>query len=200
MNDKEFFNNIADKWDSMCNHPEHKIQYILDKIDLKSGFNILDIGSGTGITLPFLEEKINPCGNIVALDFAENMLAIAKNKYLSKYSNIRYIVEDFYEYNSNIKFDCILAYSCYPHFKDKKKFFIKANSLLKQNGKLVIAHIESKEKINNRHKGIKGKLTSDILPCVETTVNIIKDFRFKSTYTEDNDDYYICICEKIENC
>ena len=61
-------------------------------------------------------------------------------------------IKDFFEYTTPKKFNHILAYSCYPHFNDEESFFKKAYSLLEDKGKIVIAHIESKEAINSRHK------------------------------------------------
>lgn len=196
MNDKDFFNSLADNWDNMCNHPKHKVQYVIDKIQLTAKSKVLDIGSGTGITLPYIEEKIGEDGSLVALDFAKNMIEISKKKFQHAYPNITYVVEDFYNYDYEDKFDYVLAYSCYPHFKDKEKFFAKASSLLKDNGKLIIAHIESKDVINNRHKGVEDKIASQMLPSVDVTSKIMSNFGFKEVYSEDNNEYYICIGER----
>lgn len=93
MNDKEFFNNLADKWDDMCFHSKEKIEYILSKANLKEGDRVLDIGSGTGVLIPYLENIISNNGNIAAIDIAENMLKVSKEK--NKYSNLKFIVGDF---------------------------------------------------------------------------------------------------------
>jgi demethylmenaquinone methyltransferase/2-methoxy-6-polyprenyl-1,4-benzoquinol methylase len=194
MNDKDFFNSMADKWDSICCHPAEKVNYIMNKIGLKSEDKVLDIGSGTGITIPFLEERIGESGKIIALDIAEKMIEISKKK--NCYSNIDFAVKDFYEYFSEELFDCILAYSCYPHFKDKTSFFKKGFSLLKDGGKIVIAHIESRATINNRHRDVEDKLTSDTLPEADITAEFMKEHGFKVSYLEDNLEYYICIGQK----
>lgn len=194
MNDKDFFNSMADKWDSICCHPAEKVNYIMNKIGLKSGDKVLDIGSGTGITIPFLEERIGESGKIIALDIAEKMIEISKKK--NCYSNIDFAVKDFYEYFSEELIDCILAYSCYPHFKDKTSFFKKGFSLLKDGGKIVVAHIESRATINNRHIDVKDRLTSDTLPEVDITAEFMKEYGFKVSYLEDNLEYYICIGQK----
>jgi demethylmenaquinone methyltransferase/2-methoxy-6-polyprenyl-1,4-benzoquinol methylase len=206
MNDREFFNSRAEQWDDICSHPQAKIGYVMDKIAFNEGDRVLDIGSGTGITIPYIEERIGNLGHITALDIAENMIKVSKRKHEHKYTNISFEVEDLYKYkiscednkDKNVElFDCVVAYSCYPHFKEKDSFFHKINSLLKQGGKLAIAHIESKDAINNRHRDIEKHIKSDKLPIVEKTVELAKKRGFKSIYTEDSDEYYICICEKI---
>lgn len=194
MEDIEFFNSVAERWDEICHHPQDKINYIMDKIQLKNGYKILDIGSGTGVAIPFLQKRIGKEGSIVALDIAEKMIELSKKKNI--YANVDFVVEDFYKYNPSEHFDCILAYSCYPHFKDKEAFFNKAFSILKTGGKIVIAHVESREKINSRHKEIETRLTSDKLPEVNITAEILRKANFNIAYTEDNSEYYICIGEK----
>ncbi|NFA61713.1 class I SAM-dependent methyltransferase [Clostridium sporogenes] len=196
MDDREFFNNLAEKWDSMCFHPKEKIEYILSKVDLKEGDRILDIGSGTGVLIPYLENKISNSGNIAALDIAENMLKVSKEK--NKYSNLEFIVGDFLEYESKKTFNCITAYSCYPHFKDKDRLADRAYDLLKEDGKLVIAHSESKEKINSRHKDVDHKIKSHILPNIKYTAELMEKHNFKTIYVEDNEEFYIYIGEKYK--
>ncbi len=196
MNDRQFFNNLAEKWDSMCFHPKEKIEYILSKVDLKEGDRILDIGSGTGVLIPYLENKISSSGNIAAIDIAENMLKVSKEK--NKYSNLEFIVGDFLEYESQKTFNCITAYSCYPHFKDKGKLADRAYDLLEKGGKLVIAHSESKEKINSRHKDVDHKIKSHILPNIKYTAELMDKHNFKTIYLEDNEEFYIYIGEKYK--
>ncbi|WP_434306112.1 class I SAM-dependent methyltransferase [Clostridium botulinum] len=191
MNDKEFFNNLADKWDDMCFHSKEKIEYILSKANLKEGDRVLDIGSGTGVLIPYLENIISNNGNIAAIDIAENMLKVSKEK--NKYSNLKFIVGDFLEYKSKKTFNCITAYSCYSHFKDKDKLAHRAYELLEEGGRLVIAHSESKEKINSRHKDVDHKIKSHILPKVKYTAELMEKHKFKTIYTEDNEECYIYI-------
>ena len=196
MRDKQYFNDLAHKWDDICAHPEEKIRYVMDKINMNKGNSVLDLGSGTGVILPYIEEKIGPNGKITALDFAENMIKISKEKYKDLYKNIDFVVNDFYQFETETSYDCVVAYSCYPHFKDKKAFFEKVNSLLSNNGKLVIAHIESKEKINSIHNGIEDSIKSDKLQPIHMLEDLVKNYGFKVAYSEDSQDYYVLVCNK----
>ena len=195
MDNKIFFNSLAEKWDSICCHPSEKVNYVIDKMGLKNGDSILDIGSGTGVTIPYLEKRIGTNGKITALDIAEQMLEISKKKNI--YDNLDFEVKDFFEYNTSKKFNQILAYSCYPHFNDEKKFFKKAYSLLECKGKIVIAHIESKDAINSRHVEEENNIISLVLSDVEKMCELANAQGFKSIYKEDNKDYFIFVGEKI---
>ncbi len=196
MENREFFNNIAEKWDSICCHPEEKIEYIFDKINLEKGSSVLDIGSGTGIIIPYIEKEIGMEGKLTALDVSEKMIEISKKKH--SYNNLNFAVEDFYLYSCSEKYDCIIAYSCYPHFTDSKAFFEKAYSLLKKGGKIVIAHVEGRDKINSRHNEIDHKIDSNNLDEVGITLRIMRKANFEIIYAEDSEEYYICIGQKIE--
>lgn len=206
MNDKDFFNSMAEQWDDISSHPDVKISYVMDKIDFNKGDRVLDIGSGTGVAISYIEERIGILGHITALDIAENMIKVSKRKYGHKYGNISFVIGDLYKYKTSYDdeeskdeklFDCVVAYSCYPHFKKKDSFFYKVNCLLRKGGKLAIAHVESKDAINNRHRDIEEHIKSDKLPAVEETIELAQKRGFKAIYTEDNEQYYICICEKI---
>lgn len=191
MKDREFFDSVAEKWDSICCNPKEKVEYVIKKAEFKKGEDILDVGSGTGILVPYLEDAIGEKGSITAIDISKNMIEVSKRK--NKYNNLSFKVEDFLEYDTDKKYDYVVAYSCYPHFKNKEKFFKKAYGILKQKGKIVIAHIESKELINARHNKIEDKIHSDALLDVNITAKSAENSGFNTAYKEDNEKFYIYI-------
>ena len=100
-------------------------------------------------------------------------------------------IKDFFEYTTPKKSNQILAYSCYPHFTDEESFFKKAYSLLEDKGKIVIAHIESKEAINSRHRDEENNIISLKLSDVEKICELANEQGFKNIYKEDSKDYFI---------
>ena len=80
MDQVKFFNSIAKDWDNIIKVDEKKINYLLSKIDIKEDDYILDVGTGTGVLIPFLA-KLSPKGSIKAVDISCNMLDIARNKF-----------------------------------------------------------------------------------------------------------------------
>lgn len=195
MSDKDYFNSVAFEWDKISKHQVEKINFILEKTKLNTGQSVLDIGSGTGVMIPYIKKRVGKDGKITALDIAENMIKMSQKK--NNYENLSFVITDFLDYCSHEKYDCIIAYSCYPHFKNKEQFFMKAYDLLRHNGKLVIAHSEGKDRINNCHRKIEDKISCGNLIDIETMKNYIKKFGFQDIYTKDNEEYYIYIGEKL---
>ena len=56
----------------------------VDRLHLKPGNRVLDVPCGTGPSLIAAAERVGPSGRVVGLDYAEQMLAIARQKVLGK--------------------------------------------------------------------------------------------------------------------
>lgn len=106
-------------------------------------FKILDIGCGTGTLAKKLKENF-PLSQITCLDFANNMIEIAKNK-LSEYQNdIRFVIGDFNDIEFHDKYDVIV--SCFalhhiPSDKEKIKTYQNIYRNLNKGGLFLTADI-----------------------------------------------------------
>lgn len=192
MGDKAFFNRMAYKWDEICVHDEEKVKEIIRLSNVKLNSKILDVGTGTGILIPYLLDT-SPL-KIKAIDLSENMISIAKTK--CKDARVEFIVGDVMAYDSG-RFDYVFLYSVYPHFSNKEALFNHIAELIKVGGRIVIAHSESKESINNIHR--KNEETKeDKLPPVETTAQIMKRYFKIETMVDNEDMYYISAIKEME--
>lgn len=185
MDTKKFFNNLADKWDEMCNHDDDKLKKIIELSSVNEGSKILDVGTGTGILISYLL-KTSP-QKITAVDIADNMIAVAKNKY--KDCRVEFIAEDVMKYNEH-RYDYIFLYSVYPHFSDKETLICHLSGLMNTGGKLIIAHSESKEKINEVHKNRKH-VCNDMLPSGEETAKVMSKHLKICKVIDDDEMYYV---------
>ncbi len=70
---------------------------------------VLDVGSGAGDHARIFK---NNSKKVTALDFGKSIYALKKGL---NYQNIKQIEEDFYEYNTNQKFDCLWASHVLEH-------------------------------------------------------------------------------------
>lgn len=146
---KEYFNSLADKWDSICQHDENKLSAVATLACIKSGDRVLDIACGTGIM--FTELLKRDISELVGVDVSDKMIEKARGKFSD--NRLTFIADDLFNLDEKNTFDVAIIYSAYPHFEDKKALCEKIHSLLKENGRFIIAHSESKETINNRHEG-----------------------------------------------
>ncbi|MFX0106264.1 MAG: methyltransferase domain-containing protein [Candidatus Hodarchaeota archaeon] len=97
--------------------------------------DVIDLGCGTG-TLSLKIKKLFPNAQITCMDMTKNMLELAKIK-LSEYENIEYILENFYTFNFNKKYDLAISSLALHHLltpEDKKKFYQKIFNSLKEGG------------------------------------------------------------------
>ena len=76
-----YFDQLAPTWDKELT-PERLncLGKIIEELDIKPGYYVLDIGSGTGVLIPFLTAKLGGEGRIVGLDFSMEMLVQAQAK------------------------------------------------------------------------------------------------------------------------
>ena len=183
MDNKEFFNKVAFQWDKMCKHNDVKLRRIIELSSITSNARILDVGTGTGILINYLLEKY-PL-KITAIDISENMIAVAKEKYNDK--RVEFIVKDVLEFKE-IGYDYIFIYSAYPHFNDKEALFKHLLGRLNDGGKIIIAHSESKEKINQVHSK-NHRIKEDLLPAAEVTIKVMSKY-FRIDKVVDNEEMY----------
>ena len=197
MNKKEYFDDLADKWDKITECNEEKIKEIIEIINLYPGAKVLDVGSGTGVLIPFIIPKIGNNGKLICLDISENMLFMAKKKFpKALYPNIDFICSDILNYEANDKFNFIICYSSFPHFTDKEESINRIASLLLKGGKLAIAHSQSRKDINNFHKQINGPVSNDFLPAAKELTSIFNKFSLKPILFIEKKKKFLIIGEK----
>lgn len=196
MNQVEFFNSIAEKWDSTTKVDEKKINKLLSQISISNGDSILDIGTGTGVLIPFYKE-LNRDGEITGVDISEGMLNVAKRKF-GQLINVKFekvdVEKDFIEE----KYDKIVLYSMFPHLNNKTETIKKlVNNNLKEKGKLLIAHSDSREFLNNLHSNADERVSEDILIEVNKQKEIFERASLNVTKAYEDDEIYYIVIENI---
>jgi ubiquinone/menaquinone biosynthesis C-methylase UbiE len=164
MNHREYFNQLAVKWDKITSEETRsRLPAMIKDLGIKAGDTILDVGGGTGILLPLLYKTTGDRGKIVSLDIAEEMLKQARNN--GHPDNIHYIHADVAAIPlSGEAFDLVICYSCFPHFPDKLKALAEMARVLRNRGRLVICHTASRQAINELHKSIGNVVEHDTIP------------------------------------
>jgi ubiquinone/menaquinone biosynthesis C-methylase UbiE len=193
---QEYFDQLAPSWDSELNPERLKsLGNIVRDLSIRPGYHVLDIGSGTGVLLPFLINEMRGEGEIVALDFSAEMLSQARAKNFAPIvrfarANVLAIPLD------DNSMDLAICNSAFPHFDDKVKALKEIGRVLKNNGRLAICHTMSREMLNRLHQSIGGVIATDVLPDEFELRRLIKQAALKITHFEDSPERYLVVAEK----
>jgi ubiquinone/menaquinone biosynthesis C-methylase UbiE len=171
---KAFFDRHADRWDERLQYEKKRdrLLEVIKDFELREGHRVLDVGTGTGILLPFLGEAIGPSGKLMAIDFSFKMLQQAKQR-RGEAGLLNASVEAI-PFRAD-QFDRVTCFSAFPHFPDKERALYEMVRALKRGGKLMMAHLHSVEEINQLHQEMGGPISRDLLPHPERIRNLMRD-------------------------
>jgi len=192
---RKFFNDRAEHWDdTVRNNDAQKLRSMADRLDIQESDFVLDVGTGTGVFIPYISEKLNGSGRIISMDFAINMLLKAQSKF-SHNANLNYICAEIEALHlGSAHFDAAVCYSTFPHFHNKPRALRNLTHLLKEDGTLFICHTASKETINDIHKNIPD-FQDHLIPDNDEMTQLLEQAGFVQVKIEDNDDSYLVIAK-----
>lgn len=195
QNRQDFFNSVADRWDSGLIEDASKFRRVVEAADLRDNQRILDIGTGTGILLPFITERAGYSSEIYAIDFAERMIESLKEKRI--HCNISPIVMDIHKtsFEGNF-FDRVIANSCYPHFEDKRKALSEIYRILKEDGLFIISHPTGRTHVNRIHKMAHRLVEKDVLPDTVSLKLFAEGEGLKTLMSVDEPDFFLMVFSK----
>jgi len=187
---RTYFNEQADSWDeNVAEKDTAKLEQMAGRLELKPGSMVLDVGTGTGVFIPYLFESIGKKGRIIALDIAEEMLKKARAKRFD--GDIDYLQADIGEIPlPDGIFDSVVCYSSFPHFQDKPGALVEIKRVMKDGGRLVICHTSGRAHINEVHSQIPV-VENDVLPDSIGMLLLLKAIGFTEIKVEDNSDSYL---------
>ena len=155
----EFFDRLAPGWDADMIRDDCIISEILDKGGVQAGKKVLDVACGTGVLFgDYLKRNVE---SVTGVDISSQMVKIAASKFPG--SNISVVCADVQEYAFPDKFDCIMIYNAFPHFPEPDKLFARLSGLLKEGGRVTVAHGMSRAKIDAHHEGAASKVSVGLM-------------------------------------
>ena len=195
---RSYFNEKAEIWDAtVAEKDTSKLRSMVKRLNIAPGAEVLDVGTGTGVFLPFLIEEAGENGQIVAIDVAEKMLCKAQSKNLG--GNTVYICADVIDIPvEDARFDAVVCYSSFPHFQDKLKAMQEINRVMKNGGRLHICHTASRATINEIHENLPV-VSHDTIPGTEDMQKLLTAAGFTDISIDDNPDNYLCQASKHIN-
>lgn len=156
----EFFDRCAPNWDADQIPKDAIINRILDNANVGENLDVLDVACGTGVLFPFyLQRNVR---SVTGIDISHEMARLAAEKHRDA-ENIRVICGDVEETRFDKQFDSVMVYNAFPHFPDPERLIATLASLLKEGGRLTVAHSASREQIDDHHSGAASKVSNGLM-------------------------------------
>ena len=160
----EFFDRCAPTWDAEMIKNDAIMEAILDNAEVGEGMDVLDVACGTGVMIPYyLKRNVN---SVTGIDISPEMAKIAAAKFAGE-PKVQVICGDVEDTAFDRKFDRIVVYNAFPHFPRPKHLIKVLCALLKEDGRLTIAHGASREAIDAHHSGSAGKVSNGLMAAEE---------------------------------
>ena len=155
-----FFDHCAPTWDQRAVTNDAVIGRILDNARVTAGADVLDIACGTGVLFPYYLNR--GVASVTGIDISPRMVQIAVKKWDGE-ERIRVLCGDAENFTSPHTYDAIVVYNALPHFLDPSALIGRLSSLLKQGGRLTIAHGASRETIDRCHRGAAQHVSNGLM-------------------------------------
>jgi demethylmenaquinone methyltransferase/2-methoxy-6-polyprenyl-1,4-benzoquinol methylase len=184
-----FFDALAAHWD----HEEPSSQTMTarlsqhaDLLALTPGQSLAEVGCGTGKTTGWLAEQVAP-GRVSAIDFSEEMIARARLKGIdADFTCLDVCGENL----GDTRYDVILCFHSFPHFRDQPAALDHFAKALKPDGRLLVMHLAGSHHINHFHAGLKAPVNVDILPAGDEWGPLLSAAGLKQTHLIDREDLF----------
>jgi len=185
-----FFEEQAKWWDEVISDVgDEKISTLFENVNIFKGDKIVDIGTGTGLLIPYLSKAVGSKGIVYALDFSPAMLREAKNKF-GHLENIGFICADVMEMPLPNLVNMAICNGCFPHFPDKNGALKVIFDALLPGGTLMISHLSNKDDINQKHFEIGGEIAKDLIPELSELETMLRRVGFESVVMFEDEEVY----------
>jgi len=198
MNAKEYFDKAADTWDDRFYTPRllSFLEKLVPQFGVEAGQAVLDVGTGTGVLIPHLVKAVGPSGSVTAIDFSEKMVQMCNTKY-AHIKNVTIKVGNIEDAAFPAEsFDAVICFGVFPHVDHKEKALQNINRMLKQGGRLVIAHALSSAELKAHHKKVSQHVAHAALPETADMKQLLEQMGFVGIRIKDEPGFYLCTALK----
>lgn len=181
-----FFDHHAAHWDDNPQEGKETLRRfceLKERLGLKEGMEVLEVGCGTGQITALLAAWVYP-GRVTAIDFSPAMLDRARKKGIDA---------DFRQFDVCAgpvdleRFDAVLCFQSFPHFRDKPAALQSMARSLKPGGRLVVLHFAGSAQINAFHQQTGGAVANDTLPAAGDWQALLRTSGLRLETLEDRD-------------
>lgn len=140
----------APAWIARMERPERvaglKIDYIIQKLELKPGQVVADLGAGPGVIALPMAKTVGPTGKVYAVDidqaFIDHINMRAKEQNVT---NVKAVLGTFTDPGLPAEdVDVVLFHDVLHHIKDRAEYLKNAATYVKPGGKIAIVELDPK--------------------------------------------------------
>lgn len=173
------------------------LSHLVDNIEVKEGWDILDLGCGTGILFDILRRRVGDSGSITGVDFSFKMAEKAHRNF--PFPNVNVVDADAILLPfQDSTFDSVFAFSAFPHFSDQQRALDETHRVLKPNAKLYIIHLESSKELSEIHRRIGGAVENDEIPAAARLQEMLDNSKFVEVSIEDHPGLYLATATNLK--
>ena len=135
-------------------------------------------------------------GRIVGLDISHEMLRCAQ----AKGYPVECVQGDAESLPlSDETFDWVICNAVFPHFLGKLRALSEIRRVLREGGRLIICHTESRQAINELHRSIGGVVANDTIPPDEEVQWLLREAGLDKAVVRNEPDRYLVLACRNES-
>lgn len=116
-------------------------------LHLSAGDCVVDLGCGTGLNFPLVEEQIGEQGRLIGVDLSSEMLACAEDRARQAgWSNVELVQSDMVSYDFSESVNGVLSTGALGYVPEYDKVIERASHALVPGGRLVIWDLKQPER------------------------------------------------------
>ena len=125
---------------------ESQRRQAIERLALKEGDVVLDLGCGTGLNLSLLSERVGESGQVIAVDLSSEMLeeAGAKTRHL-RFNNVTLIQGNMLDYEPPVSFDAVLSTYALEMVPEYDRVIKRMAHALNKSGRFVALGLKHPE-------------------------------------------------------
>jgi len=193
---RESFDQLAPRWDSIPLPPdaEARVAEFCSRALPPGPRRVLDVGSGTGLLLPFLQRQ---CGGalIVELDFSPAMLRTSREKHSDR-AAAHVCADALCLPFPDSTFDAVLCFGILPHLGPVRPALEALWRAVAPGGRLAVGHLLGSVQLNERHREIGGPVGGDVLVPGEELAGMLRAMGAVALEVVDRPDRYRLVVQR----
>jgi riboflavin kinase len=170
---------------------EKRTEHIVAAAKLQAGDRVLDVGTGIGVLIPYIQRS--GVRSIVGCDLSAAMLAEAQKRYPS----VRLWCGDFIDIPREMGlFDVVFFNAVFGNMWNQRHALLSATAHLTSTGRILISHPMGAA-FAEQLRAKDPKMVLHPLPSEKSTAELVRGLPLKIQYFSDQKLLYLCILEHV---